>query len=127
MAAISDELVVEVGASGEVDLTAPLIVTTAANATAWGEASLEVYGRWQWWDGAAWQDLGASETASDPDCRVILDAESSTYSTRQGAMNVSASKTGLTPAATEKFRLQARNITAAVSMNYSGTATASTS
>jgi hypothetical protein len=127
MAAISDELTVTVGASGTVSLSAPLSVQTPPNSTSAGVSPIEVYGRWQWWDGAAWQDLGAGETASNPDCDVIYDSESGTYYVSEASLNVSASKTGLVAGASEKFRLEARANTASVTMYYSGTASATTS
>jgi hypothetical protein len=130
MAAISDDLNVTVGSSGTVDLSAPLYVRTTPNSTSEIKASLEVYGRWQWFDSgtSTWTDLGAGETASDPDCDVQYDAESGSYFLAQiGSLSVSASKTGLTPGNSEKFRLMARNITADVTMTYSGNATATTS
>lgn len=114
MAAISDELTVTVGSSGEVDLSAPLTVRTNAIA---GDGTYKVWGIWQWWDGAAWTDLG-SEVDSGPDC-VIIDGE-----VNEGSLAISASKTGLVAAASEKFRLMARNDSSSATMTYSGTASA---
>ena len=124
MAAVSDELIVTVGPSGQVDLSAPLTVSTAAAAPT---GVFRVWGIWQWWDGAAWQDLGTEWSSAFPYCTVSQDIDAGTYSVAPGSFSVPASKSGLVPAASEKFRLQARNDSGTRTMTLSGTATATSS
>ena len=119
MAAITDELTITIGTAGVATLSAPLDVSTAAAASA---GTFEVYGRWQWWDGAVWVDQGASETASEPDCAV--EAESGSYYVTNGYLSVSASKTGLAASSSHKFRLMARKFSGTRVMTFTGTASA---
>jgi hypothetical protein len=112
-AAISDELTVTVGAGGNVDLLANLSVRTALGA----DATLPTYAIFKWWDGAAWADVG-TETASSPDTE---DFGSQVY---PGQISIDTQMTGLTPAATEKFQLYARNDAGARTMTFTGTASA---
>lgn len=111
-AAISNELTVPVASSGNVDLTATLI----AGAPAAANGTYEVFGKWQWWNGVAWADV-AAETASNPD---IVRGSTPV----KGALNVTAQKTGLTPANNEKFRFQARNSSGTTIVYFTGTASA---
>lgn len=126
MAAISDELTITVGASGTVDLSAPLTVKTAKSGA---DGVFEVFGRWQWLDpsGPTWTDLGAGETASHPDCTLELLSEPTVYALSPGTLNVAAQKTGLTAGSSHKFRLRARNASGTRTMTFTGTATATTS
>lgn len=118
-AAISDELTVTVGTDGKATLSAPLTVKTAAASPA---GTFEVFGKWQWFDGAAWVDL-AAEVASNPDATVEEDAETGTFIlTQKGTLDVPASKTGLT--GSHKFRLMARNASGTRTMTFTGTASA---
>lgn len=117
-APISDELTVTVGASGIVTLSAVLTVRTAKTAPT---GSFEVFGKWQWWDGAAWQDV-AAEVASSPDA-TVSNAEG-IYTLDPGTLTVNTSKTGLTPATSAKFRLEARNSVGTRGMTFTGTASA---
>lgn len=119
-AAVSDELTVTVGSAGSVSLTAPLRVDTSASAPT---GTFEVFGRWQWYNPgtALWEDLGA-EVASDPDAVVAINY--GLYFITRGTLGVSDSKAGLTPTASHKFRLMARNASGTRVMSLSGTASA---
>jgi hypothetical protein len=115
---ISDELTVTAGTGGVVDLTASLLVSTARTAAGvW-----PVWGIWQWFDGAVWVDQG-SEVESDPDTEVT-DSGDGYAQINRGVLTITASKTGLAPASSHKFRLTARNDTGTRLMNFSGTASA---
>jgi hypothetical protein len=118
MAAVTKELEVTVGSAGQVSLNAPLDVGTTTTSPA---GTFKVYGIWQWWDGAAWVDLG-TETGSSPDCVVVNEAGS--YVPQSGYLTVSATKTGLAAASIQKFRLRARNSSGTRTMYLSGTASA---
>lgn len=122
MAAVSDELTVTVGSTGNVDLSAPLTVGTASTSPA---GPFPVYGIWRWWDGAAWVDLG-TEVQSSPSVTVIGNPSGS-FTMNNGSLSVSGSKTGLTVGASEKFQLYARNSSGTRQMNLAGTASATTS
>jgi hypothetical protein len=116
MAAISDDMTVTVGTAGEVSLNAPL-VTHPLDTT---NGTYAVYGVWQWYDGASWVDLGTE----------VLNAVAATVAdggdiVDDGYMPVSYIKTGLAPAASEKFRLMARYATFHTgSTTFFGTASA---
>jgi hypothetical protein len=112
-AAISDELTVTVGAGGDVDLVANLQVRTALGT----DASLATYAIFKWWNGASWADVG-TETLSSPDTE---DVGNQVY---PGLISISTQKTGLAPAATEKFQLYARNNSGTRVMTFTGTASA---
>jgi hypothetical protein len=117
-APISDELTVTVGASGTVTLSAPLGFSPDSSVSL---GTYKVWGKWQWWNGAAWADL-AAEVQSNPDSRVYSDEGARTIDS--GTLSVSDSKSGLAPAASEKFRLMARNDTGTAVISFGGTATA---
>lgn len=114
-AAISNELSIPIGASGEAELTATLTTYVASSS---GNATYIVFGKWQWWDGAAWQDVD-TEVESDPDL-----VKTSTYNQSPGRLRVNQTQTGLTPGNTEKFRLMARKNTGVIPVYFNGTATA---
>lgn len=118
MAAISDELTVTVGSGGTVNLTAPLSVWTAEEGPV---GVYPVYGIWRWWNGASWEDLGAEVVTSS---NVEVSREDSVFVVTNGSLNVPASKTGLTPSASEKFQLYARNDSGTRTMYFTGTASA---
>jgi hypothetical protein len=111
--AVSDELTVTVGSGGVVDLTAALQVKTARVAPL---ATYETFAIFKWWDGAAWVDVG-TEVASDPDTIVY---QTDAIYIDPGAISISTQKTGLTPAATEKFKLYARNSSGTRDMYFVG-------
>ncbi len=117
--AISDELTVTAGSAGTVTLTAPLGVSTAAFAP---NGAFAVFGKWQWYDGAVWVDLG-TEVQSSPDTTVFFGDLGERY-TEDGSISVPSSKTGLVAASSHKFRLMARNSTGTRTMTFYGTATA---
>jgi hypothetical protein len=117
-AAISDELEVTVGATGVVDLTAALTVKTARAAPT---GTFEVLAIFKWWNGSSWADVG-TEVASDPDARIT---HSDIYELDMGSISISTAKTGLTPAAVEKFQLYARNNSGTRIMTFVGSAGAS--
>jgi len=119
-AAVSDELTVTTGSEGSVSLSAPLSVHTDRTAP---EGTFEVFGKWQRWDGAAWVDV-AVEVASNPDCTIIFDSESSIYFLDAGTLSVSATASGLPASSSQKFRLTARNATGTRTMYLTGTASA---
>lgn len=118
-AAVSDELTVTTGSAGSVALSAPLTVYTDATSP---DGTFEVYGKWQWWDGAAWQDV-AAEVASEPDCVVYFELGIG-YTRDDGSISVSATKSGLAASSSQKFRLTARNATGTRTMYLTGTASA---
>jgi hypothetical protein len=118
-AAISDELIVTVGSTGDVDLNAALSVYTAASGVS---ATYPVLGLWRWWDGAAWQDVG-TEVQSDPDAEIVTDLPNPAV-LYPGTLNVSTTKSGLTPTNSEKFQLYARKNTGTRVMSFSGSASA---
>jgi hypothetical protein len=115
MATVSDELTVTVGAGGTVTLSAPLEVYTDEVGPT---GTFEVFGIWQWWDGAVWVDRG-TETASSPDCNVTAGPVGF-----PGSIAVSNVHSGLVAAASEKYRLQFRNSSGTRVMYLSGTASA---
>lgn len=114
-AAVSDELSVVVGASGNVTLSAPLYLSTDAVSPS---GTFSAYGIWRWWNGAAWVDVG-TEVVSSISC--VVDSRHRVF---PGRLSVPQTKTGLTPAATEKFQLYARNASGTRTMYLSGTASA---
>lgn len=108
-AQVSSDLTVTVAASGNVALAAPLTYNKA------GPGPNPIWAKWQWYDTSfpTWVDV-AAEVASSPYA----------VGPNYGAISVSASKTGLTVASSQKFRLMARdNAGAQVSYLY-GTASA---
>lgn len=119
-AAISDELTVTTGSAGQVDLSAPLTVRTAAESP---DGTFEVHGKWEWYNGAAWEDV-AAEVASNPDCSVVYESETGAYLVSAGTLSVVTAKTGLAASSSEKFRLMARNASGTRTMTFSGTASA---
>jgi hypothetical protein len=119
MAAISGELTVTVGSAGQVSLSAPLTTTTSPDDPA---ESIMQAGIWQWWNGSAWVDQG-TETTGDPVQVIFVDGPNY-YNVINGSLNVSATKTGLTAATSQKFRLRARNTAGTRTIWFSGTASA---
>jgi hypothetical protein len=113
-ATVSDELTVTVGSSGEVQLTAPLMVYTDE---AGASGSFDVKGIWQWWDGGAWVDQG-TESSSHPDCSYLGGMMN------EGSLVVAYLRTGLAAASSQRFRLQARNNSGTRIMYLSGEASA---
>jgi hypothetical protein len=119
MAAISGELSVTVGSAGQVSLSAPLTTTTSPDAP---DESVTQAGIWQWWNGSVWEDIG-TETTGNPVHVIFVDGPNY-YNVINGSLNVSATKTGLTAATSQKFRLRARNTTGTRMIWFSGTASA---
>lgn len=117
-AVISDELPVVVGGSGTVTLSTYMGISTAKTAPT---GIFDVWGKWQWWDGAAWQDVAAEVAADTP---VEVTGSSGIYSLDPGALVVNTSKTGLPEATSQKFRLMARNDSGTRTMTFFGTASA---
>jgi hypothetical protein len=118
--AVSDEVTLTVAAGGIVDMAAPLTLTTAASGPP-GAWEAEVI--WQWWDGATWVNQGTEDAATTVVSLLGLDD----YEVSDGRITANAQKTGLTPAASEKFRLAARRSSGGVRTLYlSGTATVTT-
>jgi hypothetical protein len=84
----------------------------------------ESYAIFQWWNGAAWADVG-TETASNPDATRVQLFEPTTWANETyGQINISTSKTGLTAATSNRFRLMMRRASGAVAATYSPTGTA---
>jgi hypothetical protein len=115
-AAVSDELTVTVGSSGNATLSAPLSVYTDPVSPT---GTFQIYAKWQWWNGAAWVDVG-TEVSSAPNCKVT--ANKTVYQVQNGAVSVPQTKTGLTVASSQKFRLLGRNNSGTRTMYLSGTA-----
>lgn len=119
-APVSREITVTVGASGNVNLAAAyLSVYSDFDGTA---GPWNVYGKWEWWDGAAWVIVGA-EQQSHPDHEYPAGPASIIY----GTLNVSRTKTGLVAAASEKFRLSCKNASGTRVMYLDGKAVVSSS
>jgi hypothetical protein len=102
-----------------VTLNAPLNVATAATSPA---ATIAVFGKWQWLNGATWTDVG-TEIQSDPDCQVEF-AGQKTFQTDDGVLTVNQSQSGLTVGASVQFRLMARTGGSTRTMIFTGTASA---
>ncbi|MDB5584315.1 MAG: hypothetical protein JWR80_9491 [Bradyrhizobium sp.] len=117
-AAVTAEMSVTVGSAGQVDLSAPLGVTTDAGTPA---GSFPVKGQWYRWNGAAYAAVG-SEITSSPSC--IVSGSGGVFDVDAGQLIVANSITGLVPAATEKFKFYARNSSGTRTMYLSGTASA---
>jgi hypothetical protein len=119
---ITAELTVTVGGSGNVSLAAPLTVSTGQYAPV---GTFPVFGKWQWFDGALWQDV-AAEVQSSPDCYVNSEPDGSGvfYDVNNGRLTVNTTKTGLTVGSSQKFRLEARNGSGTRTMTFTGTASA---
>jgi hypothetical protein len=108
MAVVSDELIVTVGSNGEVALTASISIDKSTG----GPGIYPVYGVFDWWNGSAWVDVG-TETNSEPDLirnrEPVEDGGSNiTYTQVIGSLAIATSKTGLTAASSQKFRLKCR-------------------
>ena len=118
-AAITDELTVTVSSSGVVALSAVLTVRTSRSAPT---GVFPVFGKWEWWDGAAWVTANAAEVESAPDAEVSL--EEGIYVLDTGSLTVNTSKSGLAASSSQKFRLMARNSSGTRVMTFTGTASA---
>jgi hypothetical protein len=119
-AAISDELTVIVGASGNVDLNSSLTASTAPASPA---GTFPVYGIWRWWNGAAYVDVG-TEVISSPSCASVLGESPGQYYASDGTLSVNTTKTGLTVASSQKFQLYARKSSGSRQIDFSGSASA---
>jgi hypothetical protein len=102
------------GSAGQIQLSAPLNITTAA---AGPQGSIQSH--LQWHDGSGF--LG-TEATSSPNCSVV--AEGLDYTVYDGAITSSFTKTGLTPGTSYSFDLKARNQTSTRTMYLYGTASA---
>lgn len=109
MAAITDELTVTVGSSGQVQLSA----TSAFYSAVTGYYT--VYSIWQQWNGSAWVDGPAEVAGADGynpmgsgggggDVRPIIETDPG----YDGYLENNLTITGLTVGSTQKFRLRAR-------------------
>lgn len=114
LAAISDELTVTVGSSGNVELAAYLSAYVALGTP---DGDYNAIAEWRWWDGAAYVAVGAP-AGTDPACNVV-----DVYIS-PGALSIVEVKTGLTPAASEKFQLYACCDGHTETMSFSGEASA---
>lgn len=117
--AVSNELTVVVGSGGIVDMAAPLTATTAAASPA-GNFGVKL--QWQWWDGATWVDQGSEGAGT-----VFVTTDFPNFEVEDASVTANAQKTGLTPAASEKFRLMAKNQSGTRTMYVRGTATVAAS
>ena len=116
-AAISDELTITLGAAvTQARLICNLYPRAAAAA---GAGTFESFGKGQWWDGSAWQDVN-TEVASDPDAWSFIDGETGALDRVSGTLTFNVTKTGLTAGSTHKFRFMARNASGTHTMNYQG-------
>jgi hypothetical protein len=118
LAPISDELTVTVGGTGGVACIASNLTVTTDAVTPSGSFSVQI--QWQWWDGAAWVNIGSASTSS------LVRVASGTFAVTDGRVSKTATKTGLTPAASEKFRLEAKNSSGTRVMYFAGHVTAAT-
>lgn len=108
MAAITDELTVTIGSTGEATLSA----TSAFYSSVSGY--YEMYSVWQRWNGSAWIDLSSEVAGSDGynpmsgggggDVRPIFETDPS----YDGYFDNSLTVSGLPASSTQKFRLRAR-------------------
>lgn len=87
------------GASGRVDLAAPL--SYAANYSATG--TYDLYLQWQRWNGSSWVNIG-SEVLANPLARL----RAATLEEISGAINVPLADTGLTTGSSYRYRLVGR-------------------
>ncbi len=117
-AAITDTLTVTVGTAGNVTLSAPLNVSTAA---AFPTGTFEVSG--QWYRTTAGAVALGTLISSDPDADVA-DLGGGTYDAGDGTLTVNHTDTGLAAASVQTYELRASNGTGTRVMSFSGTASA---
>lgn len=120
MVAVSPEIPVTVGASGEVDLTAAYTFDTVA-----GSGLDAMLLQWHRWNGSAWVSV---QSPVESELRAgyydFGDNGGSTYV--QGSGLAAVAVTGLTPSAAEKFQLFAGNYDGTNTLTITGTASAAT-
>lgn len=122
-AANAGPLTLTAGASGNVDLAAPLQVTTASASP---DESLYAQGKWQWRVPAgAWADVSTEVISAVP--VLVVDEGGGSYSAGQGSITINDQKTGLTPTTVYEFQLLLRNDSGTRTLSYIGTASATTS
>lgn len=114
---------IEVGSTGEVDLTTDQMQIWSDYDGSFGP--WDVLGKWQWWNGASWDDVG-TESHSNPD-HEFVGATLSYGTLRVGSASNPKTKTGLTTGNTESFRLVCKNASGTRVMYISGKATATSS
>lgn len=100
------------GASGEVDLSAPLTMTT------FDAGAHNAAGKWQY-------SAAGAGVWSDVDTEIESDVAASDVT--EGYIAVTQTQTGLTPASDYDFQLLLRNLGSTDTVYYAGTATATTS
>jgi hypothetical protein len=105
----TSDLSVAVGASGTVNLSAVLLVRTTKDVV----GTYPVWGKWQWYNGSAWVDVG-TEVESSPSCVIssvqVGDSGTSTMLVETpGTLTLNSSQSGLTSGTNQKFRVAARN------------------
>jgi len=119
-AANAGPITITCGASGEVDLSAPLTMVVGAIST----GQYDAYGKWQYRlsGGGAMADVD-TEIVSTVPCQIV-----SGLVGYEGYIEVNQQATGLTPGSDYEFQLLLRNaFGTADTMYYTGTASASTS
>lgn len=106
------------GASGDVSLAAPVAFVGGSSV-----GSYHAYGKWQVSAAGAgvWSDVGAEIQSS---VAARIDSSASAYA---GSLTVNRTASGLTPASDYDFHLLLRNDSGTHTLNYIGTASASTS
>lgn len=117
-------LTLECGASGEVELAAPLEITTEAASPA---GSFGARGKWQVSAAGAgiWSDVDTE--ISSASSAVVTEIGGGEYTlTSAGSILVNMTETGLTPGSDYDFRLLLRNASGTRELFYYGTASAVT-
>lgn len=116
MAAVSVELEVMAGASGEVDLAASYSFSPAT------EAGQYLWARWYEWTGSAWSPIGAEVQATSPSYYTIIYAGGVAVGAQEypGFGTCNFTRTGLTTGETRKFKLFARAASNAYGFGLSG-------
>jgi hypothetical protein len=112
-------LTVRAGAAGVVDLTAPLQFVVGAFAP---EGSFGLFGQWEWrLSGGSWATVSA-ETGHSLAALATYDPIDMVYQETIGAIEVSATKSGLMPGSDYEFRLKLRADISTRTRNVYGTA-----
>ena len=123
---ISDVMTVKTGASGKIQLSAPLSITAAATTPAVSGSDGNVELIWQYRAiGGSFSDVGTA-VASNPDVIVYFDAEFKEWIVENGYVNCSPTLTSLSASTDYEVKLRARrtSTTPTKTLHFVGTASA---
>ena len=123
---ISDVMTVKTGASGKIQLSAPLSITAAAATPSVSGSDGNVELIWQYRAiGGSFADVGTA-VASNPDLLVYFDAEFKEWNVESGYVNCSPTLTSLSASTDYEVKLRARRTssTPTKTLNFVGTASA---